>query len=137
MTEPVDIVRAWHEALNQGDIERLVALSSSDVEVGGARGSGRGTEMLRQWFDRASIHIEPGQLYNRGETVVVEQTATWPAPESTAVTEPLSVASIFTVRHGHVTSVVRCSNLASALEAAGMAGADPVRAPMRDAPCES
>jgi len=26
MAEPVDIVRAWHEALNQGDIERLVAL---------------------------------------------------------------------------------------------------------------
>ena len=35
MTEPEDIVRAWHVALNQGDIERLVALSSNDVEVGG------------------------------------------------------------------------------------------------------
>jgi len=124
MTEPEDIVRAWHVALNQGDIERLVALSSNDVEVGGPRGSGHGTELLRQWFDRAGIHIEPRRLYNQRETVVVEQTAMWPAPESTGGAEPLSVASVFTVRDGHVTSVVRYSNLASALEAAGMAGAD-------------
>lgn len=137
MAEPVDIVRAWHAALNQGNIEHLIALSSNDVEVGGPRGSGRGTELLRQWFDRPGIHIEHSRLYNQGETVVVEQTATWPASESTGVAEPLSVASVFTVRDGHVTSVVRYSDLASALEAAGMAGADPASVPTRDAPGES
>lgn len=137
MTEPVKIVRAWHEALNQGDIEHLIALSSSDIEVSGPRGSGRGPELLRQWFDRAGIHMEHSRLYNQGETVVVEQAATWPAPESTGVAEPLSVASVFTVRDGHVTSVVRYSNLASALEAAGLAGGDPVIVPVSDAPCES
>jgi hypothetical protein len=33
------VVRAWHEAVNQGDVDALVALSDDDIEVGGPRGS--------------------------------------------------------------------------------------------------
>ena len=42
-------VRAWHQALNAGDVDRLVALSSEDVEVGGPRGATRGAQALREW----------------------------------------------------------------------------------------
>lgn len=39
----VGIVEAWQEALNSGAIEGLVTLSHPDIEVGGPRGTGRGT----------------------------------------------------------------------------------------------
>jgi hypothetical protein len=37
-----EIVRAWHEAVNRGDAEAVVALSHDDIEVGGPRGSALG-----------------------------------------------------------------------------------------------
>jgi hypothetical protein len=37
-----EVVLAWHAALNAGGIDRLLALSSEDVEVGGPRGVSRG-----------------------------------------------------------------------------------------------
>ena len=37
----VQTVRTWHEALNGGDWERLVALSDPEVEVGGPRRGAR------------------------------------------------------------------------------------------------
>ena len=122
--EHVDIVHAWHDALNAGDIEHLVALSSNDIEVGGPRGSGHGAALLRQWFDRAGIYIEPRQFFHRGQTVVVEQYATWHAPEAGTSADPQGVASVFVVRGGRVASVTRYADLASALEASGLTEAD-------------
>ena len=34
----VHVVEAWHAALNEGDVDRLVGLSHPDVEIGGPRG---------------------------------------------------------------------------------------------------
>ena len=34
----VHVVEAWHAALNEGDVDRLVRLSHPDVEIGGSRG---------------------------------------------------------------------------------------------------
>ena len=35
----VHVVEAWHAALNEGDVDRLVGLSHPDVEIGGPAGS--------------------------------------------------------------------------------------------------
>ena len=115
-----EIVQAWHAALNAGDIERLLALSSSDIEVGGPRGSGRGGQLLREWFGRAGIHLEPLRTYSRDNLVVVEQRATWAAAEAGAASAPRSVASVFVVTNGRVSSVMRYADLAAALEASGL-----------------
>jgi ketosteroid isomerase-like protein len=111
--EPLEVVHAWHAALNAGDVERLVELSTEDVEVGGPRGVGRGSQLLREWFDRAGVTIEPLQVIEDGALVVVEQRATWQA----ASDEPQVVASVFVVRDGRVASVVRYPSLADALKA--------------------
>jgi hypothetical protein len=42
------VVEAWHEALNGGEVDRLVDLSHPEVEVGGPRGTGRGAQLLRE-----------------------------------------------------------------------------------------
>ncbi len=111
---PAAIVLAWHEALNSGDVDRLVALSAADVEVGGPRGSGRGAQLVRDWFGRAGIRLTPLRVVARGQTLVVEQDARWSADEPSH-----RVASVFRVRDGKVASVVRYPDMEAALSAAG------------------
>jgi hypothetical protein len=66
------IVETWHEALNGGEVDRLVELSHTEVEVGGPRGTGRGAQLLREWVDRANIRLEPRCVFHHADTVVVE-----------------------------------------------------------------
>jgi ketosteroid isomerase-like protein len=113
----IQTVIAWHDALNAGDAERLLALSHPNVEVGGPRGSARGTQILREWVGRADIRLEPGRTFGEAGTVVVEQGAEWQSADPGNVQ---SVASVFVVSDGLVTSVVRYSDLASALRAANV-----------------
>lgn len=120
----VSVVRAWHQALNANDLDRLVALSSDDVEVGGPRGASRGAQVLREWVGRAGVRLAPRRTFHRDQTVVVEQHAEWRAAENGEVTGQLTPASIFVVRGGRVISVIRYPDLVSALAAAGLREAD-------------
>ena len=113
----IQTVIAWHDALNDGDVERLVVLSHPDVEVGGPRGSAHGAQILREWVDRANIRLEPGRAFGDAGTEVVEQGAEWKSAEPGGVQ---TVASVFVVSDGLVTSVVRYPDLTSALRAANL-----------------
>lgn len=121
-----EIVRAWHQALNAGDIDRLVELSDDDIEVGGPRGSGQGRQLLREWFGRAGIRLTLGQMFHRGATVVAEQEAEWRSEDSKEAGSRDVVASVFTVGGQRVTSIVRYPDLTSALAAAGLDDSDRV-----------
>src|SRR5438034_11825344 len=123
-TTEIATVEAWHQALNAGDVERLIALSTDDIEVGGPRGSGRGTNLLRDWFGRAGIRLQPRRRFQRGETVVVEQEAGWRSSETGAVTGRQLLASVFVVRGARVAAVIRHTDLASALASTGLTAAD-------------
>ena len=113
----IQTVIAWHDALNDGDVERLVALSHPEVEVGGPRGSAHGAQILREWVDRANIRLEPGRTFHEANTVVVEEGAEW---QSAGPRNVQRVASVFVVNNGLVTSVVRYPDLKSALRAANL-----------------
>ena len=113
----IQTVIAWHDALNSGDVERLLALSHPDVEVGGPRGSAHGAQILREWVDRANIRLEPGRTFGEASTVVVEQGAEWRSADPSNVQ---TVASVFVASDGLVTSVMRYPDLASALRAANL-----------------
>src|SRR5215470_8703061 len=112
MGDALETVRAWHAALNRGDVERLLGLSTDDVEVGGPRGVGRGNQLLREWFGRAGVRMTPRRVFARGDLVVVEQGAVWPGE-----TVEQTVASAFRVRDGKVSSVVRYADVDAALDA--------------------
>ena len=120
----IQTVIAWHEALNSDDVERLIALSHPNVEVGGPRGTARGTQVLREWVDRANINLEPGRILHEADTVVVEQEAEWVSAEPGS---RQIVASVFLVHDGLVTSVVRYPTLAEALHAADFDEAREIR----------
>lgn len=118
--EAVEIrtVKQWHEALNDGDPDRLVGLSHPDVEMGGPRGIVRGAEVLREWVARANIRLVPLRFFNHEVTVVVEEAAEWRSPETGEVIGEGTVGSVFTVRDGRIASVTRHDDLAQALNAA-------------------
>ena len=113
----IQTVIAWHASLNNGDVERLVALSHPDVEVGGPRGSSRGAQILREWVDHANVRLEPGRTFHEDDTVVVEEVAEWKSAEPG---DRRTVASVFVVDDGLVKSVVRYPDLALALRAANL-----------------
>lgn len=114
----VRVVETWHEALNAGDVDLLVSLSHPNIEVGGPRGRGHGSQLLREWVDRANIRLELRRVFHQGETVVVEEEAEWRSAETGEMTSSQTVASVFVVRDDRVVSVVRYDNLANALSAA-------------------
>ena len=123
MTAPeVRLVEEWHEALNGGDSERLVDLSQPDVEMSGPRGTVYGTQIPREWVDRASIRLVLRRVFHASSAVVVEQEAAWTSADTGESTPPQTVASVFAVRGGRVASVVRYVGLAAALRAAGLDG---------------
>jgi ketosteroid isomerase-like protein len=116
----VQIVKAWHEALNDGDVDRLVTLSCPDIEVGGPRGTGRGVHILREWVDRAGIYLEPQRIFHRADTVVVEQKAQWRSAGTEQMTGSQTVGSVFVVRDARIARVMRYPDLANALRAANL-----------------
>jgi ketosteroid isomerase-like protein len=99
-----------------------VELSHPDVEVGGPRGSGHGTRLLREWVDRANISLEPRRFFHRAETVVVEEEAEWRSAKTGEATGSQTAGSVFVVRDGRVARVMRYDDLAGALRAANIDG---------------
>jgi len=123
--DQVEVVRAWHEAVNRGDADTLVALSDDEIEVGGPRGSARGHAILRDWLDRTGIQLEPRRWFASPSGLVVEQFATWRGPDG-AVTDPQLIASSFTVEDGRVMRTIRYGSLKEALTATGLTLTDEV-----------
>jgi ketosteroid isomerase-like protein len=115
----IETVLEWHAALNSVDTDRLLALSTEDVEVGGPRGAGHGAEVLRDWVARAQIQLEPLRWQAQDGVVVAEQSARWQGPDG-KLTEPQTAASVFRVQAGKVASVLRFGTMTEALEFAGL-----------------
>ena len=112
---PVEIVTAWVEAANAQDIERLIALSDPQIEVGGPRGSGRGIQLLRNWMGRAGLTLETLRSFTRGNTVVLEQRGVWRSLETGDVTGERVLASLFVVDARRVVKFARYDSLGEAL----------------------
>jgi hypothetical protein len=123
--DPFEVVRAWHEAVNRGDADALVALSDEDIEVGGPRGSARGHATLRDWLDRAGIQLAPRRWFASPAELVVEQVATWRGSDG-VLTNPQIIASSFTVEGGKVMRTIRYGSLEEALAATGLTLVDEV-----------
>ena len=69
----VEIVLAWHEAQNEGDVARLVALCADDIEAGGPELSGRGLTSLLRHFGPNGVRLELQAFLQRGPVVVVAE----------------------------------------------------------------
>jgi hypothetical protein len=119
------VVQNWHTALNQGKVDEMVALVQPDVEVGGPRGSTKGADIVREWFGRANVRLNPLQFFSTEYIVVVEELGEWLA-ENGEVLSIQVVATHFTVADGLISRIMRYDNLQTALEHAGLKETDKV-----------
>lgn len=111
-------VLAWHDALNAGDIDTLLELSTLDIDIGDADGAAQGQAALQEWAQSVDARIEPGRMYIRDGVVVAEQEIV------SATGETASAASAFRVIDDNVASVFRHDDLASAMAATGLTEED-------------
>lgn len=110
-TSEIATVLAWHDALNDDDLDTLISLSSDDIEVGDAGGAAQGHAALRNWAASAGDTVTPGRMFVHDGVVVVEQAIV--AADGTTRTG----AAAFRVVRDHVTSAFRHDTLAAALAA--------------------
>ena len=125
MTEatPVEVVRSWHDALNQGNVEQLMARVAPDVEVTGPRGTTRGADQVEEWMTRAGIRLVPTQWFLRSDLVLVEEEAAWTQPDGT-LSEPAVIAIAFRVTDGRIAAITRYGSASAALNATGLQPSD-------------
>lgn len=124
----VETVRAWHSALNRGDVEQMVRLVTPDVGFGGPRSRGEaqpaGVDVLRAWVDRANIRLHPLDVYARQGVVVAHERAEWFEPNSKEVVNTQTVATVFTMADGLIRRIVRHETLDAALAEAQLTQAN-------------
>ncbi|WP_305093881.1 nuclear transport factor 2 family protein [Prescottella sp. R16] len=116
-------VLAWHDALNDSDIETLLELSSDDIEIGGAEGAAQGLTALREWAATgagAGLTLVPGRMFVHDGVVVVEEQLS----RASTAGESRTVGTSFRVVHDQVTAVFRHDTLESALEATDLTEKD-------------
>ncbi len=74
--EPTAVVRAWFDALNALDIERLVELAGPDVRLQTPRGPLQGHDGVREFARRQSygvrMHVTNLRLAQDGDAVITE-----------------------------------------------------------------
>jgi len=123
---PADIVRDWQKAANEKDADKLLELSSPDIEIVGPRGSARGREALRDWLSRAGLTLETRHTFARGNAVVAEQHGIWRSPETDEMLGEADVATSFLVdeNEGRITRLSRHDTLDGALADAGLSHED-------------
>lgn len=120
---PADVVLAWLDAVNAGDVGAALARTSADVAIIGPRGTGRGREVLRAWLGHAGATFATTAVYARGDAVVVAQRGVWRDPAG-GVRGEADVATRFEVADGQVAEIERYDELEAALRAAGLTPAD-------------
>jgi len=114
----------WLDAANRRDDERIVGLSSPDIEIVGPRGSVRGSSVLREWLARAGLTLESKRVFARGGSIVIEQHGRWRSLETGKVIGEAEVASRFEVCDGRVAAYERFDELHAALLSAGLQMSD-------------
>jgi hypothetical protein len=114
---PLTIVKQWHDALNNDEVDEMVTLVHPHVEIGGPRGSTRGAQVVREWFGRANVRLLPRRWFVQGNQVVVEELGEWLSPESGEIVGSQIVATAFQIDgEGKITRIVRHDALLGALE---------------------
>ena len=120
VTLEIATVLAWHDALNAGDGEGLVDVSSDDVELGGPDGSTQGLAGLRAWAADSALPLQVGRVFVDDGVVVVSEQAVRGGERA------VPTATAFRVVDGRVVSVFRHDDLDAALAATGLGADDEV-----------
>ena len=125
--DSIAIAQSWQAAANEQNVDRLLALSSPNIEIVGPRGSGFGHQLLRDWLGRAGLTLTTRRIFARGDIVVLAQHGMWRSVETGEIVGERKLASRFRVANGQVSQFARYDRIDEALAAAGLKLADEIR----------
>lgn len=128
--ENLEVIRLGFEALNSGDIDRILAFMhpefEADVppELSAEPDTYRGHEGIRRYFQSFQdamdeIQFEPDRFWDAGQSVVVSARLKAKGKQ-TAIPVEQSFAQVWRIRDGKAVGVRTFASLDEALEAAGL-----------------
>jgi limonene-1,2-epoxide hydrolase len=134
---PIAVVRAWIRALECGDADALVALTSPRLEYTRWSGVERGHDAVRGLVERQGYGVsgQPTLLraFGRDDTVVAEVRMEGRYVDTGELAGVEQAAALFVVQEGRVAHLERYRELAAALAAAGLSEDDEIVPPRRAA----
>lgn len=125
--DSLEVAQAWQEAANKQDVEKLLELSETNIEIVGPRGVARGHQLLQEWVSRAGLKLETYQIFAKDTVVVMAQHGTWRSAETNDKESTADVATVFHVVDGKVTYLARYDRLEEALSKANLSLDDEIK----------
>jgi hypothetical protein len=104
MNSHAAVLYRWHDAVNAGDIDRVLRECAPDVTMSGPRGTGSGHDHVREWLQRSGMRLTPlEELVERNGRFVVHERAQWTTEED----EPRETYCVFVVDDDKIRSIAR------------------------------
>lgn len=104
-----DTVLHWLAAVNQANLQALLAYSNVDIRLQGPRGSGTGHALLAGWLVRARLQLQLEAGWERPQQMLIAGCGSWGAAPA------LPVGLWFEVSQGRVRAFAREAALAERL----------------------
>lgn len=120
-------VLAWQDALNSGDIDTIIELSSDGIEISSSVGGSQGLVALLDWAAETTTTIALDEAYVNGSVVVTAGEAAG-ALAGDSSDDHRHMAIAFRVEDDQVVSVFIHPDLETALKATGLGAEDLVEA---------
>ena len=118
------VAREWIAAVNERDVERLIALADPELEVHTPRGVERGHDSARAFIARQSYGvaqvIEPTHIFAGPDVAVVFGRTDLRSFETGETMHSYPSAAVFQLRTGRVIRLALHGDLPSALADAGL-----------------
>jgi hypothetical protein len=103
----INLVKKWHDNLNSGNHDQLIPLVTSNVKIGGPRGTGEGISLFLDWIERANIRLEALRFFDKDDKIIVEEAAKWLSKEDDNIIGESLVYSVFTFENNQISSIIR------------------------------
>lgn len=106
------VIVNWHDAVNAANLEWARQTVSDPIVVSGPQGSGViSADEFTDWMIRSGIRMQPVNWHPvTSDIAVVEQDVTWPETP-----DLVRVATMFRIRHQHVSAALRFPDVEQAL----------------------
>lgn len=119
MNSVIETADQWTDCVNAKDIDGVLSLSATSVEISGPRGTAAGHDMLAQWVENSGIQLRTLARYVKDGKVIYEQKASWENEDGEVI-----LYSFFLVKEGKVMQIARFDLLEDAFGSSGLSEED-------------
>ena len=115
MNNAIDTADVWVDKVNAQDVEGVLEVSDSNIELVGPRGAGFGHDLLVQWMENTGVRLHTIARYANDHSVVYEQEAVWENQDGHVI-----VYTFMEIKNGKITRLERFDNIDDAFSTSGL-----------------